>query len=77
MKLNFVNEMDYWSVWNKKKEKLGYLYYCNEWETWAWEQSEDIIMSLDCLIQVTDFLKELNKNQPKGNKYMNINKNEK
>lgn len=65
MKLEFMdmyfdeNGKTYWSIWNKKKEKLGIIRYWKPWKKYVWDQDNDIIMSKDCLKQIADFLEDL------------------
>lgn len=44
-------------------ENLGGIYFFDKWKEWVWEQSEDVIMSADCLEEVINFLKSLNPKQ--------------
>jgi hypothetical protein len=63
MKLDFTFEKDkgWYIVRNNKKDVLGIIFFWKKWKCWVWEQQESIIMSDDCLEQVINKLKELNK----------------
>jgi hypothetical protein len=52
-------------VRNKNEEILGFLRYYRSWKCWVWEQGDYIIMSSDCLRQVVDKLKDLDKKKVK------------
>ena len=49
----------YWDIENKKEELLGKIYYWKKWKKWVFEQEHHVIMTYDCLQEVTDFLKEI------------------
>jgi hypothetical protein len=40
---------------------LGVISYFSDWKKYVWEQNEDIIMSWDCLLQLSKFMEELQK----------------
>lgn len=65
MRLEFVDEGDYWQVWNNNSELLGNIQYHEEWKEFVWEQYQDMIMSEDCLDQVLKFMKKENKKREK------------
>jgi hypothetical protein len=67
MKLTFekVKNFDniYFVVRNKKDVcSLGTIEFFKDWRCWVWYQDKDVIMSSECLQQVVDKLKELDKN---------------
>ena len=65
MKLKFMdmwhdeNGINYYTVWNKKSEELGYIQFSKEWKKWIWVQDTEIQMSEDCLKQIINKMKEL------------------
>jgi hypothetical protein len=67
MKLKFnatslnYNGYNAFNVLNRKKEKLGLIWYESKWKEWVWEQCPEMIMSVDCLNQVIGKLEELNR----------------
>jgi len=65
MKLTFEKIGDfnniYFIVWNKKLERLGSIEFFKDWRCWIWWQEKDVMMSSECLQQVIDKLKELDK----------------
>ena len=54
-------EGDYYAYYGE--EELGYIEYFRKWKRWVWNQGEDIILSLDCLLQVALKLSEIDKNK--------------
>lgn len=64
-KLTFEKTCDfnnsYFIVWNKKLERLGSIEFDKDWRCWIWYQENMIKMSSECLQQVIDKLKELDK----------------
>lgn len=67
MKLTFKKDraIDFYNVYNHKKDKIGIIFYYKNWKCWVWNQGANIIMSDTCLKQVIDKLKELDKNAKK------------
>jgi hypothetical protein len=66
MKLNFREALQKngkiaLAVGNDKDERLGYISYYENWKCYVWEQNNGIIMSGDCLEQVIDYMKRLDK----------------
>jgi len=51
----------YFVVWNKDMDRLGTIEFNKGWKCWIWNQEQGIIMSSECLQQVIDKLKELDK----------------
>ncbi len=52
-------EGDYYAYYGE--EELGFIEYYREWKRWVWNQGEDIILSIDCLLQVALKLSEIEK----------------
>jgi len=50
-----------WQVFNKHYDQLGIICFSPQWKCHVWEQEDSIDMSWDCLQQVVDKLKELDK----------------
>ena len=52
-----------WTCRNIKSNAiLGYTYYYHPWEQWVFSQADSsIVFSQDCLLDIADFLKQLNK----------------
>jgi len=48
------------SVYNKKHEQLGEIFWEKKWKEYVWEQREEIIMSADCLRNIIKKIGELN-----------------
>lgn len=44
-------------VYNKRKEKLGFIQYHKPWKKWIWEQELSVMMSDDCLQEIVDYMK--------------------
>lgn len=65
MRLKFVEEnplgMPKVRVLNKRGEELGCIFYYEAWKCYVWAQHENILMSRDCLAQVEEKQKELDK----------------
>lgn len=51
-----------WDVYNHKyKQLLGFLEYNKKWKEWEFMPSEGTGWTIQCLIDVADFIKQLNK----------------
>ncbi len=57
-------QKDYYAYYGE--EELGFIEYYSKWKKWVWNQNEDIIMSVDCLMAVVMKLNNLEKVNPKG-----------
>lgn len=67
MKLKFEydeNPEEFAVIGTNKSERLGLIWWYSAWECWVWEQNNEIIMSEDCLKQIYEFVKELEKLYP-------------
>jgi len=64
MKLKFKTDAvdDVVFVTNNKSDLLGSIEWSKDWKCYVWYQQHDIMMSSDCLQQVVNKLKELDKN---------------
>ena len=47
------------NVYNKRKEKLGWISYYKKWKKWIWEQELCIMMSVSCLEEVAEYIKNI------------------
>jgi hypothetical protein len=47
-------------VLNHKRESLGNLSYFKHWKQWVFDAHYDTIYSWDCLLEISNKLKELN-----------------
>ena len=54
-------EGDYYAYYGE--EELGYIEYYRKWKRWVWNQEEDIVLSIDCLLQVALKLSTIDKNK--------------
>lgn len=64
MKLRFEKgdrQIPIFYVWNSNDECLGNITFYKKWKCWVWSQDQEVIMSSDCLQQIADKLKELDK----------------
>lgn len=66
MKIRFKKIEDYseanmLQAMNKKDEALGVIYYNPAWKCHVWQQWKNMIMDHDCLQQIVDKLKELDR----------------
>jgi len=52
-------------AFNKKGDHLGAVIYDPQWKEYIWMQESDIGMSIDCLSEVADFIKNKNKHRVK------------
>jgi len=58
-----TNIKDTYSIYNRKDEFLGQIFYLTPWKCWVYEPDE-VYMSVDCLIEVTQKLLELGNKSP-------------
>lgn len=49
--------MGYYAYYGE--EELGCITYYKKWKKWVWEQGEDIILALNCVLEVAFKLKLL------------------
>jgi hypothetical protein len=48
-------------VINHEKEKLGQIYYKEDWDQYVFESEPDCYYSYDCLDEISRYLQKLNK----------------
>lgn len=61
-KLKFDYLDGWYDVYYKRtNEWIGVIEFDTGWKKWVWKQHEDIQMSWDCLLEVVDFIKGINK----------------
>lgn len=61
IKVEFQKVENRFDVFNHKGEYVGEIGYYNKWKCWIWEQDANAIMSSECLEEVVNKLKELDK----------------
>ena len=64
-----IDKMDniiFHNVINSDNELLGNIYYFKKWKCYIWEQNDGIVMSLSCLLELTDYMKKLEANKKYG-----------
>jgi hypothetical protein len=57
--LEKVKGFDSWhyEVYNRKDELLGHIAYDRGWKCFVWVQFDEVVMSIDCLQEVLNFMK--------------------
>ena len=66
VKLTFKQYLDVshrYFVINSKKEKLGDIYFYDDWGKWVFEPEIGIIFSWDCLKTISEFVKDFPKHK--------------
>jgi hypothetical protein len=48
-----------YNIYNLDDELLGILWYNTKWKCFVWEQENGIIMSVSCLLELTEFMSKL------------------
>jgi len=57
--------LEVYHAFNKKGEHLGGVIYDVNWKEYIWMQENDIGMSIDCLQEVVDFIRQKNNHRLK------------
>ena len=52
----YLDDKTVYYVQNKKREKLGDIYFYNDWKKWVFESEIGIIFSDDCLLEIAGFV---------------------
>ena len=57
----YIDDMNRYYVENKKKEKLGDIYFYDGWKKWVFESEMGIIFTWDCLLELSELVNEIRK----------------
>jgi len=57
----YLDDKTVYYVQNKKREKLGDIYFYKDWKKWIFESEIGIIFSDDCLLEIAGFVTIKNK----------------
>jgi hypothetical protein len=49
-----------WHVYNRRNDTLGGIYWWPHWRQYIFEPASCIVLSADCLEEITDFVTQLN-----------------
>jgi len=61
----YLDDEKVYYIQNKKREKLGEIYFYDDWKKWVFESEQGIIFTWDCLIELSKFVNEV-RNKHKG-----------
>lgn len=53
----YLDDEGRYYIENKQKEKLGDIYFYDDWKKWVFESEMGIVFTWDCLKEVSEFVK--------------------